>query len=103
MNQSILIALKLPIPEKEYKFHPKRRWRLDWAFVDAKLAVEQEGAVWCQGRHTRGSGFVKDMEKYNALTLEGWALLRFTPQQIMRGECYGVIREWFNRNRGKGR
>lgn len=98
MNPQILAAIKLPIPVKEYKFHPTRKWRLDWAFVDAKLAVEQEGGIWSQGRHTRGSGFVADMAKYNALAIEGWSLLRFTPRQIITGECYAVIKEWFNRN-----
>lgn len=100
MNPSILAAMKLPIPVKEYKFHPKRKWKIDWGFVDAKLAIEQEGGIWSGGRHTRGSGFLKDMAKYNALTIEGWALLRFTPQQIMKGECYAQIKEWFVRNGG---
>jgi very-short-patch-repair endonuclease len=101
MNPAILAAMKLPIPVKEHKFHPTRKWRLDWAFLDAKLGIEQEGGIWSGGRHTHPMGFSKDMEKYNALTLEGWALLRFTPQQIMKGECYGIIKEWFNR-RGLG-
>lgn len=100
MNPQILAALHLPIPEKEYRFHPKRKWRIDWAFVDAKLAIEQEGGVWCQGRHTRGSGFVRDIEKYNSLAVMGWSLLRFTPRQIITGECYGVIKEWFINNNG---
>lgn len=100
MNPSILAAMKLPIPEKEYYFHKPRKWRVDWAFVKAKLAIEQEGGVWSGGRHVHPVGFLKDIEKYNQLTLDGWALLRFTPQQIMKGECYGVIKEWFIRNGG---
>lgn len=72
----------VPIPEKEYKFHPSRKWRLDYAWPDTKLAVEIEGAIWINGRHTRGSGFSKDMEKYNTLTLWGWHLLRFEPNKI---------------------
>ncbi|HNC42202.1 MAG TPA: hypothetical protein PK522_10495, partial [Nitrosomonas sp.] len=51
------------------------------AWPDYKLAVEIEGGVWIKGRHTSGSGFMKDMEKYNALTMLGWSLLRYTPKQ----------------------
>ena len=72
----------IPLPELEHKFHPTRRWRFDLAFMKEKLAVEIEGAVWIQGRHTRGSGFVKDMEKYNEACYYGWRLLRFTPNDV---------------------
>jgi hypothetical protein len=40
------------------------------------LAVELEGAVSTGGRHTRGSGFVAEVEKYNQLTLDRFRLLR---------------------------
>jgi very-short-patch-repair endonuclease len=73
---------KLPKPIPEYKFCETRKWRFDFAFEKQKVAVEQEGAVWVRGRHTRGSGFVKDMEKYNAAALLGWRVLRYTPDQM---------------------
>lgn len=69
-------------PVKELKFHPTRRWRFDFAFVNEKLAIEVEGGVWSGGRHTRGNGFLKDMEKYNEATRLGWRLLRTTPNQV---------------------
>ncbi len=69
----------------EHKFHPTRKWRLDWADVKKKIAIETEGGVWVGGRHTSGSGFIKDMEKYNAAVLLGWKLLRYTPQQFEAG------------------
>lgn len=69
-------------PVQELKFHPTRKWRFDFAFVNEKLAIEVEGGVWAGGRHTRGSGFVKDMEKYNEATRLGWRLLRTTPNQV---------------------
>lgn len=77
----------LPTPTPEYRFAPPRRWRFDLAFVDQKVAIEQEGGVWIQGRHSRGAGMVKDMEKYNAAGLLGWRVFRFTPQQIQSGEA----------------
>jgi very-short-patch-repair endonuclease len=62
----------------EHQFHAKRKWRFDMAIPSLKLAIEIEGAVYSNGRHTRGSGFLKDIEKYNQAALLGWTLLRFT-------------------------
>jgi very-short-patch-repair endonuclease len=75
-------TLKMPVPVSEYKFHPKRKWRIDYVWIDVKLAVEIEGGVWKQGRHNRALGFINDIEKYNALTEEGWHLLRYIPKNI---------------------
>jgi very-short-patch-repair endonuclease len=80
-------AHDLPDPMPEWRFAPPRRWRFDYAFVPASVAIEVEGGVWTRGRHTRGAGYVKDLEKYNSAALDGWHVLRFTPQQIARGEC----------------
>lgn len=66
----------------EYRFYPPRRWRFDYSIVNLKIAIEIEGAAWSNGRHTRGKGYIADMEKYNRATLEGWRILRYTPQQI---------------------
>ena len=59
-------AAGLPEPVREFKFHPTRRWRFDFAWPDHKVAAEVEGGTWTGGRHTRGSGFEKDCHKYNA-------------------------------------
>lgn len=83
----------LPSPETEYRFAPPRRWRFDYAWPSKRLAIEQEGAVWTRGRHTRGKGYVADMEKYNAATLLGWRVLRFTPQQIADGTALEQIHQ----------
>lgn len=73
-------AYKLPVPEREFVFCPGRRWRFDFAYPDRKIAVECEGACWTQGRHTRGSGFIKDCEKYNMASRLGWRILRYTTE-----------------------
>jgi very-short-patch-repair endonuclease len=85
MNNQFLMICKtigLSAPTPEHRFHPTRRWRIDFAWPNIKLAVELEGAVWTKGRHTRGYGFVGDMEKYNNLTEMGWHLLRYQPTKI---------------------
>lgn len=73
---------KLPDPLVEYRFHPTRKWRFDFAWPDLKIAAEIEGGAWSGGRHTRGYGFEKDCEKYNAALLLGWRVLRFTTRQV---------------------
>jgi hypothetical protein len=79
---SLLRSAHIPIPVAEHKFCETRRWRFDWAWIDRKIALEIEGGVWSGGRHTRGVGFLKDMEKYNQATLEGWRVFRTTPQGL---------------------
>lgn len=86
-------AERLVKPEREYRFHPTRKWRFDFAWPDRKLAVELEGAVWTNGRHTRGSGFVADMEKYNAAALMGWRVVRFHAQAVSDGTAIRQIKE----------
>jgi len=44
-----------------------------------------EGGIWTGGRHTRGKGFIHDMEKYNAATVLGYQVLRFSTEQVKSG------------------
>ena len=74
----------LPVPVTEHRFHPERKWRFDLAWVPQKVALEVEGGAWTGGRHTRGAGFIKDMEKYNEANALGWSVLRCTPDQLCR-------------------
>lgn len=88
-------ACGLPLPTREYAFAKPRRWRFDCAYILEKIAVEVEGAVWTEGRHTRGSGFVADIEKYNEATLRGWRLLRVTTDQVTSGVALNLVdRAW---------
>lgn len=64
--------------ETEYKFHPDRKWRFDWAIPSLKIAIEYEGLFSAKSRHTTISGFNNDTEKYNACQAAGWRLLRYT-------------------------
>ena len=72
---------------REYQFDAVRKWRFDFALPEHKLAIEVEGGIWTQGRHTRGSGYIKDLEKYNAAAAQGWKVLKFTTKQAKNGEA----------------
>ena len=63
---------------KEYRFHPVRKWRFDYAIIELKIAVEVDGAVWVGGRHINPAGYIKDMEKLNTAASMGWLVLRIT-------------------------
>ena len=90
-----LRAAGLPEPVHEYRFHPPRRWRFDFAWPAAMLAVEVEGGSWIAGRHVRGRGFEADCEKYNAATLLGWRILRFTPAMVESGLALSAVKAAF--------
>ncbi len=79
--------------EREYRFHPKRRWRFDAAFPEAKVAIEIEGGVWIRGRHNRASGFLKDCEKYNEAAALGWRIIRTPWEWIEDGSIVPKILE----------
>ncbi|WP_034684592.1 DUF559 domain-containing protein [Acinetobacter sp. 1294596] len=81
---SDLKALRISF-EQEYKFHPKRQWRADFHITGTKILVEVEGGIWTGGRHTRGKGFIHDIEKYNAATVLGYQILRFSTEQVKSG------------------
>ncbi len=77
---------------KEFRFHPERRWRFDYAIPSHKIAVEVEGGVWTGGRHTSPKGFLNDMEKYNAAALLGWRVFRTTPNKLLSGDTLGLLK-----------
>lgn len=78
-------AVTYPVPVPQFRFAPPRRWTFDFAWPAWKLAVEVEGGIWTKGRHTRGKGYERDVEKYNEAALLGWRVLRFTTGQIASG------------------
>jgi len=91
---SLCQAEGLPVPIPEYAFAaPARKWRADYCWPHQLVIVEIDGAIWSQGRHTRGSGFIKDMEKLNAAALLGFRVLRYGPKQM--GECLRDLRRMF--------
>jgi hypothetical protein len=94
--------------ERQYRFHPDRMWRLDFAIPSHKISIDIQGGsfgrvVVCNhcnrqvmrsrkdgapyavregGGHNTGKGLKNDAEKLNALTVLGWRPLIFTPEHI---------------------
>ena len=58
------------------------------------VLVEIEGAVWQQGRHTRGAGFIADLEKYNTASALGYRLFRFSTQHVLEGQAREFLKRW---------
>jgi very-short-patch-repair endonuclease len=89
---AVFRAQGIPEPILEFKFHPERKWRFDFAWPAQRVALEVEGGIWTQGRHTRGSGFAKDIEKYNAAAVAGWRVVRCTPGTLISSATVDMVR-----------
>ena len=78
--------------QTEYRFHPTRKWRFDYAWPTERVAVEIDGGQWVAngGRHNRDS----DREKLNYAAAQGWRVLRFSTQQVDRDPqgCVELLR-----------
>lgn len=80
--EALCKADKLPEPVFELRFAPPRRWRLDVAWPDNRVALEIQGGIYVAGRHTRGAALEKEHEKLNALAAKGWRVLYTTPKGL---------------------
>ena len=56
--------------------HRIRKWRIDFAWLDIKLAVEVDGGIFHKLGHQTLGGVLHDAEKAEALLLHGWTLYR---------------------------
>jgi len=88
----------VPPAQREFFFHPDRRWRSDFAWPDHRLLVEIEGGTWLPGggRHNRGAGFQTDCEKYLAAFELGYYLLRFTTKMVIDLSALKALERFFS-------
>lgn len=80
----------IPEPASEVRFANPRRWRLDFGWTKLgkhghKIALEVQGGIWVAGRHSRGSGLLKEYEKMNAAAARGWRVCYCTPDTLPTG------------------
>jgi very-short-patch-repair endonuclease len=71
-----MLAPEAPEPTPEYRFHPVRRWRFDFAWPTEGVAVEIDGGQWRAGggRHNTDA----DRVKLNTAAALGWRVLHFS-------------------------
>jgi hypothetical protein len=81
----------IPIPVAEFVFHPDRKWRFDFAWSNEKVALEVQGGIFEQGRHTRGAALLKEWQKLNAAAILGWRILYCQPKDILKHEIATMI------------
>lgn len=75
-------ADKLPLPVREYVFHPTRKWRFDFAWPAIKFAIEVQG-----GCHVVRARFHQDIRKRAAALLEGWSVLEVDAEAVRSGDA----------------
>lgn len=80
----LLAERGLPEPVPEYRFHPVRKWRMDWAWVDQRVFLEVHGGTFSNGGHVRGAYMRKEWEKINTASGLGWRVLYCAPESLCR-------------------
>ena len=75
-------AIGGPELQREFRFHPIRKWRADFAHLASRTLIEIEGGIYVNGRHNRAAGFAADLEKYLEATLNGWRVIRLGPNEL---------------------
>lgn len=87
----------LPEPVREHRFC-HRRWRFDFAWLTQRVAVEVQGGIWAQGRHSRAAGMAADYEKHNQATRQGWRVLYVVPAQLRSAFLFETIVDLLKEN-----
>ena len=82
---------------KEYKFVDGRRFRFDYYHMNG-VAIELEGGIWRMGIHTRRSGVLNDMEKYNLAASMGILVFRIPSHDISAKWLSPIIKTINERN-----
>ena len=83
-----LNLVKIPL-EPEFYFALPRKWRSDWRVTNLPVLIEFEGGLFHSGKrgHSSVSGILRDIEKYNTATINGWIVVRVTPKHVVSGQA----------------
>ena len=102
----------LPTPEQQFCWakHLRnenghvRMFRFDFAWPDLKVAAEVDGGKFMLRRSRAQKGRLvpvgqhnhrDDLRRGNIAALEGWRVLRYTPDQVMSGEAIRELKTVF--------
>lgn len=85
--QAHLESVGCPKMERQHRFHPTRKWRLDFAHIGTKICIEIDGGEFMRkagirGGHNRGAQMAKDYEKRNTAIILGWTVFQLTGQMV---------------------
>lgn len=77
--------------EREYKFHPTRKWRADICMPEQSILIECNGGTYVHMGHSTGQGISRDYEKANEANILGWCYLQFDRASIESGKALNTI------------
>lgn len=84
-------CLKLPEPERNYRFHPTRKFEIDFAWPDLRYGVEVQGGTYNGGKHARGVGYTIDCRKMGEAMVLGWTVYACDTVLVKTGEAVNII------------
>jgi very-short-patch-repair endonuclease len=76
-------------------------YKLDFAHLETKVAIEIQGGTWNNGRHSRGSGMKGDYTKLNSLQYDGWTVFQLSTDMITE-EWINIIKVYIFSNQIQG-
>jgi hypothetical protein len=75
----------------EYRFHPDRKWRFDYAWPGLKIAIEYDGIMQRTVGHNSLGGILRDSEKINEAQRLGWRVFRANAKNVGDGTFFALI------------
>jgi len=89
----------------EHRFHPVRKWQLDYSWPDVKVALEFDGGTFARkgakkcplckqipkGGHSTGKGYENDREKDFEAQMLGWIIIRVSAAMVRDGRAIDFL------------
>ena len=85
--QTFLRIFKARTAVRNFRFHPTRKWELDFAWPALKVGIEIQGGIFRPGggAHSRPANILRDLAKHNALLDLGWRVWEVLPRDCRSG------------------
>ena len=71
---------------------------MDFAFVEDRLLIEVQGAVWVKGGHSTGVGITRDCEKFSIASANKWFTIPVTTDHVKNGKALEWIKQFLTPN-----